>query len=342
MAAANPQPLQARPFDDHERVAIQIEDEDGDYEDGDGMDDLEEGNVNSMNIMNNDNGNNNNNNSSVVNVAEHGVVVAAAAASRTSELTLSFEGEIYVFPAVTPEKVQAVLLLLGGRDIPTGVPTIEVPYDQSNRGVGDNPKHSNLSRRIASLVRFREKRKERCFDKKIRYSVRKEVAQRMHRKNGQFASLKESSGASRWDSSQSGLQDGTARPETVMQRNKGQFTSAKKSEGGGFSWSSAQESGQEESPSDTLCTHCGISSKSTPMMRRGPSGPRSLCNACGLFWANRGTLRDLSKKTQEHSLTPVEQGESEANESDCGTTVYTGNEIVPFSNEDNSALISQQ
>ena len=35
------------------------------------------------------------------------------------------------------------------------------------------------------------------------------------------------------------------------------------------------------------CTHCGVSSKSTPMMRRGPSGPRSLCNACGLFWANR-------------------------------------------------------
>lgn len=40
-------------------------------------------------------------------------------------------------------------------------------------------KRSNLSRRIASLVRFREKRKERCFDKKIRYTVRKEVAQRL-------------------------------------------------------------------------------------------------------------------------------------------------------------------
>lgn len=30
-------------------------------------------------------------------------------------------------------QVQAVLLLLGGRDIPTGVPTIEVPYDKNNR-----------------------------------------------------------------------------------------------------------------------------------------------------------------------------------------------------------------
>lgn len=37
----------------------------------------------------------------------------------------------------------------------------------------------------------------------------------MHRKNGQFASLKESSGASPWDSSQDGIQDGTPRPETV-------------------------------------------------------------------------------------------------------------------------------
>ena len=35
------------------------------------------------------------------------------------------------------------------------------------------------------------------------------------------------------------------------------------------------------------CRHCGISSKSTPMMRRGPAGPRTLCNACGLKWANK-------------------------------------------------------
>lgn len=41
--------------------------------------------------------------------------------------------------------------------------------------------------------------------------------------------------------------------------------------------------------SDALyrCTHCGTSSKTTPMMRRGPAGPRTLCNACGLKWANK-------------------------------------------------------
>lgn len=43
------------------------------------------------------------------------------------------------------------------------------------------------------------------------------------------------------------------------------------------------------------CHHCGINAKSTPMMRRGPDGPRTLCNACGLVWANKGIMRDLSK-----------------------------------------------
>ncbi|KAL4298178.1 hypothetical protein GQ457_12G016760 [Hibiscus cannabinus] len=264
MAAANPQPLQARPFEDHALGTIQIEDDGGDYED----DTMEDAEANS------------------VIVAEHGAVVigglngggGVVMASRTSELTLSFEGEVYVFPAVTPEKVQAVLLLLGVRDIPTGVPTIEVPFDQNNRDAGEVPKRSNLSRRIASLVRFREKRKERCFDKKIRYTVRKEVAQRMHRKNGQFASLKENTSTSSWDSSQTDLQDGTPRPETVVRR----------------------------------CQHCGVSENNTPAMRRGPAGPRTLCNACGLMWANKGTLRDLSKGGRSISMDQTEPGIQEA------------------------------
>lgn len=182
---------------------------------------------------------------------------------RASELTISFEGEVFVFPAVTPDKVQAVLLLLGmgGQEIPCSTPTSDFVLQKNYQDVGgiNDPSRSlKLSRRIASLVRFREKRKERCFEKKIRYSCRKEVAQRMHRKNGQFASLKEDykSPAEKWDSS-----IGTPCPESTERR----------------------------------CQHCGISEKSTPAMRRGPAGPRSLCNACGLMWANKGTLRDLSK-----------------------------------------------
>ncbi|KAL7208126.1 hypothetical protein ACSBR1_029977 [Camellia fascicularis] len=263
MEAVNPQPLQALPYEDH--LVFPTEDDGDDYDDGgdgdDGMDEAEDEHVTS------------------VNASDHhhhhhyggggGVVVA----SRTSELTLAFEGEVYVFPAVTPEKVQAVLLLLGEREIPTGVPTIDVPFNSNNRGVDDNQKCSNISRRIASLVRFREKRKERCFDKKIRYTVRKEVAHRMHRKNGQFASLKENSASSSWDSTKSCLQgDGTPHPETVVRR----------------------------------CQHCGVGENSTPAMRRGPAGPRTLCNACGLMWANKGTLRDLSKGGRNLCLDQIE------------------------------------
>lgn len=98
-----------------------------------------------------------------------------------------------------------MLLLLGDRDVPTAVPTVDFPLHQHSQvdlwlsfsivsmvcflilvlavlftqGLGDDsPQGSNLSRRIASLARFREKRKERCFDKKIRYTCRKELAQR--------------------------------------------------------------------------------------------------------------------------------------------------------------------
>ncbi|KAG4162400.1 hypothetical protein ERO13_D01G113500v2 [Gossypium hirsutum] len=322
MAAANPQPLQIRPFEEHARGTMQIDDDDGDYAD-DAMDDVEDANIDS------------------VNVAEHGMGLiggviggggaaggGAVRALRTSELTLSFEGEVYVFPAVTSEKVfillhkkkkkrkkvslvQAVLLLLGGRDIPTGVSTIEVPFDQNNMGVADVSKRSNLSRRIASLVRFREKRKERCFEKKIRYTVRKEVAQRMHRKNGQFASVKESTSPSGWDSSQIGFQDGT-RPETAIRS----------------------------------CQHCGVSENNTPAMRRGPAGPRTFCNACGLMWANKGTLRDLSKGGRNISLeqsepeTPIEvkpsivEGDLSANRDE------NGNPSKDLTNGSNNASVS--
>ncbi|KAI4307515.1 hypothetical protein L6164_030693 [Bauhinia variegata] len=195
-------------------------------------------------------------------------VYAAAGAGDASQLTLSFRGQVYVFDSVTPDQVQAVLLLLGGCELSSGSQGVDRAH-QNQRDAMDYPGRSSQPQRAASLSRFRQKRKERCFDKKVRYSVRQEVALRMH-------------------------------------RNKGQFTSSKKQEGEN-SWGTVQESGQDEIQSETSCTHCGTSSKSTPMMRRGPSGPRSLCNACGLFWANRGTLRDLSKRNQENTLALVEQ-----------------------------------
>ncbi|XP_043708371.1 GATA transcription factor 28-like [Telopea speciosissima] len=123
-----------------------------------------------------------------------------------------------------------------------------------------------------------------------------------------------------------------------MQRNKGQFTSSKmnrddsssaiKNWDGNEYWSSDGNGPQQA----TTCHHCGISEKSTPMMRRGPKGPRTLCNACGLMWANKGTLRDLSKAAPLVVQNPSsnQNGENEAVESD--------QMVLPnVSNENNSS-----
>ncbi|XP_042442543.1 GATA transcription factor 17-like [Zingiber officinale] len=175
----------------------------------------------------------------------------------SNQLTLSFHGEVYVFDSVSPEKVQAVLLLLGGREIAATSASMPSASNQLN-------KRLNFPHRVASLMRFREKRKERNFDKKIRYAVRKEVALRMQRNRGQFTSSK-------------------SKPEDA----NSDVTNCE----GTQHWGSIEG----RPPSSAVCHHCGISSKLTPMMRRGPDGPRTLCNACGLMWANKGTLRDLSK-----------------------------------------------
>ncbi|XP_021827863.1 GATA transcription factor 19-like isoform X3 [Prunus avium] len=238
MEMVNAQPLQARAYEGEDQLVHIPAELEGDYGEGGGAKAAMNGGDQAR--------------------RSSGVTMSrcnSALPSRTSELTIAFEGEVHVFPAVTPDKVQAVLLLLGGRDISSSFPSSESLLESNSGGIGDISRNSKLSRRTASLVRFREKRKERCFEKKIRYTCRKEVAQRMYRKNGQFASLKDDSkiASGNCDSS-----DGTSCPESV-------------------------------------CQHCGISEKSTPAMRRGPAGPRSLCNACGLMWANKGTLRDLTK-----------------------------------------------
>uniref|UniRef100_A0A453NBT7 CCT domain-containing protein n=1 Tax=Aegilops tauschii subsp. strangulata TaxID=200361 RepID=A0A453NBT7_AEGTS len=162
---------------------------------------------------------------------------------------------------VRREEVQAVLLLLGGRELGPGM------------GVGPSSSASYSKRlnshRMASLMRFREKRKERNFDKKIRYSVRKEVAHR-------------------------------------MQRHKGQFTSSKaKAEEAAAAANSDWGAVEGRPLSAPVCQHCGISSNNTPMMRRGPDGPRTLCNACGLAWANKGMMREVKGHTPLKVVPPA-------------------------------------
>ena len=100
---------------------------------------------------------------------------------------------------LTVIQVQAVLLVLGGCEVPPGLVSTTGPtsYGEKVPSTVESPQlgYANISvlsksfvscvqsttvaaKRVASLLRFREKRKERCFDKKIRYGVRKEVAQK--------------------------------------------------------------------------------------------------------------------------------------------------------------------
>ncbi|XP_039056241.1 two-component response regulator-like APRR1 [Hibiscus syriacus] len=65
-----------------------------------------------------------------------------------------------------------------------------VPTGHSWPSVGNSSssevKPSKVDRREAALVKFRQKRKERCFDKKIRYVNRKKLAESRPRLRGQF------------------------------------------------------------------------------------------------------------------------------------------------------------
>uniref|UniRef100_A0A2P2P255 Tify domain-containing protein n=1 Tax=Rhizophora mucronata TaxID=61149 RepID=A0A2P2P255_RHIMU len=57
-------------------------------------------------------------------MADHGV-------DGRDQLTLSFQGQVYVFDSVSAEKVQAVLLLLGGHEVAAS--TAAVPIAHNNR-----------------------------------------------------------------------------------------------------------------------------------------------------------------------------------------------------------------
>lgn len=94
----NPRPLQARPYgngeDGFQQIALQ-----GERGERSGVDGGREEYMNGVEEERTT--------SSGVTVSRNSVLLR----SRTSELTIAFEGEVYVFPAVTPEKVWLFLLL---------------------------------------------------------------------------------------------------------------------------------------------------------------------------------------------------------------------------------------
>ncbi|CAN7069938.1 hypothetical protein IGI04_042078 [Brassica rapa subsp. trilocularis] len=58
--------------------------------------------------------------------------------------------------------------------------------DGSGSGSGNVADENKISQREAALTKFRQKRKERCFRKKVRYQSRKKLAEQRPRVRGQF------------------------------------------------------------------------------------------------------------------------------------------------------------
>ncbi|TVU24933.1 hypothetical protein EJB05_27400, partial [Eragrostis curvula] len=104
--------------------------------------------------------------------------------------------------------------------------------------------------RTAAVSRYREKRKTTLkFDVKADYSIRREIASRIARRRGKFVSTD------------------------------------KKPENSVAAVSANTHCQQGETTELAFCDNCKASSEVTPMMRRGPNGYRTFCNACGLMWA---------------------------------------------------------
>ncbi|PIN13302.1 hypothetical protein CDL12_14073 [Handroanthus impetiginosus] len=58
--------------------------------------------------------------------------------------------------------------------------------DARGSGSGNRVDENKLAQREAALIKFRQKRKERCFKKKVRYQNRKKLAEQRPRVRGQF------------------------------------------------------------------------------------------------------------------------------------------------------------
>ncbi|XP_015170154.1 GATA transcription factor 25 [Solanum tuberosum] len=124
--------------------------------------------------------------------------------AKFDQLTISFRGKIYVFDGVTTHKIEeptheindqclwrilkvhSLFQLLGGYEYCPGTQALGLS-SANQKDYVDHPVHCADPKRLESLIRFYEKRKKRCYEKKIRYGIRQEVAFRMKRKNGLFA-----------------------------------------------------------------------------------------------------------------------------------------------------------
>ncbi|CAN6372519.1 unnamed protein product [Urochloa humidicola] len=168
-------------------------------------------------------------------------------------LSMTYRGKAYVFDSVPPHKVETILMLLNGYEL---VPQSAKP--QLTHLVQPIVVPRDFDR-TAAVSRYREKRKSTLkFDVKADYSIRREIASRIARRRGKFVASDKSS------------EHSVAAAAAAACRRQGEGTTELE-----------------------FCANCGESSEATPMMRRGPNGYRTFCNACGLMWAKTNKIRKL-------------------------------------------------
>ncbi|KAG0277875.1 hypothetical protein BGZ95_005168 [Linnemannia exigua] len=88
------------------------------------------------------------------------------------------------------------------------------------------------------------------------------------------------------------------------QEDKGRPTSTKGATGPGGSKKAATV-GSASNPSQKRCGYCNCTT--TPMWRRGPNGPSTLCNACGVKWKHGKIMQDV---TEGQAVLPSGQSSS--------------------------------
>ncbi|KAK3812663.1 MAG: hypothetical protein J3R72DRAFT_67968 [Linnemannia gamsii] len=76
------------------------------------------------------------------------------------------------------------------------------------------------------------------------------------------------------------------------QDDKGRAASTKGTSGPGGS-KKAATAGSASNPSQKRCGYCDCTT--TPMWRRGPNGPSTLCNACGVKWKHGKIMQDVTE-----------------------------------------------
>lgn len=121
MEMVNPQPLQVRPLEEEERenhlvqVPIEMDGDEGgsEYEYMNGRSAQHEA-MNGGGVGVGGGGGGVEVEARASGASGSASASASASASRTSELTIAFEGEVYVFPAVTPDKVCEYLFFFFG------------------------------------------------------------------------------------------------------------------------------------------------------------------------------------------------------------------------------------